>query len=70
MVLMKFCIAWVNFIDYRLQQEVVEVYTEGQALRIAFERLTDTEYDAADYDSASIKQAAFDNDGMISALEI
>jgi len=67
---MTFCIGWLNFLDYRLQQEVIEASSEEQALCIAFKRLTDTEYKPADYNSASIKQAAFDNDGMISALEI
>jgi hypothetical protein len=67
---MTFCISWINFLDYRLQQEVIEASSLEQALCIAFERLTDTEYEPADCTPASIKEAAFDNDGMISALEI
>jgi hypothetical protein len=67
---MKFCIGWINFLDYRLRQEVVEASSLEQALCLAFERLTDTEYEPADYTSASIQQAAFDNEGMITALEI
>lgn len=64
----NFVVAWISFHDNILHQSKVESTDQLSAEIIAFKFLTDVAYDSEFNDN--ICQAAFDCDGMISAIEI
>ena len=64
----NFVIAWVSFHDNELHQKRISAKDLHSAEKLAFMLLTDVAYDS-EFDP-NIYQAAFDCDGMISAIEI
>lgn len=67
---MRFIIGWISFTDNELHMRVINAVNKQEALKVAYKCLTDTDYDPESGDDQDIKQAAFDCDGIISALEI
>lgn len=66
----KYCVAYINFYDNIMTQEIVKAKTELDALRTSLEI---NGYDSSDEKFSSIeevKQFAFDCDSMVSAIEI
>lgn len=63
----KFAISWISFHDNELKMKIVEAVCYESALEMAYHALTDVVYQD---DDDEIKQAAFNCDGMIEALEI
>lgn len=67
---MKFVISWISFFDSVLHLEQIVCLSEQDALQEAYLRLVGTWYLPEIDGATDIKQAAFDCDGMIGALEI
>jgi hypothetical protein len=64
----KFVISWISFYDNELHMKEVYATDEDHALRLAYLELTDEGYESEW--NVNIKQAAFDCDGMVGALEV
>lgn len=67
---MKFVISWISFFDNKLGMKEINAESEQEALEEAFRLLVQADYTSDGGSSEDIKQAAFDCDGMIGALEI
>lgn len=68
---MKFVISYINFFDNELHSEIITEDSLLGAIKVAYLKHTDTEYeDDLPQEIENIKQAAFDCDGMINAIEI
>ncbi len=63
----KWVISWISFHDNTLKMDFRYATSEDHALRQAFKELTGVEHDS-DFD-LDIKNAAFDCDGMIGAVQ-
>jgi len=68
---MKCCISWLSFFDNVMNMEVIEAISKQQALRVAYTRLVQVEYDHEMFDTTEDLEAlAFDSDGAIGAILI
>lgn len=65
----KYCICWISFFNNELCMDFCYATGIQHALAQAYERLAGEEWTAEDCNS-DIKQAAFDMDGMIDAIEV
>ena len=65
-----FVVAWINFFDNELNQEVVKAENEIEALLKSSQNLIDEEAMEDNPDLQTLKIRAFDTDGMISVIQI
>jgi hypothetical protein len=62
----KWYISWISFFDNELHMDECYAVSHEHALKQAYARLTDTEYE--EECNVDVRQAAFDCDGMIAAF--
>lgn len=68
---MKYCTAYINFFDNELKQEIVEASSELEALQkssITKDLMSTIEPD--NHDLEFIKEEAFNQDSMLSVIEV
>ena len=66
----KYCVAWMNFFDNEIHQEVVSAITEKGALFKSQQDTIHLEDEDMKKSLEELKRFAFDCDGMISVIEI
>lgn len=67
----KYCVSWISFHDNELSSSIIEAPDLLSATKFAYFSLLDVDYEDDQPQSiVEIKQAAFDCDGMVNAIEV
>lgn len=67
----RYCISWISFYDNQLKSELIGAESEEIALRKALYNLYEVQDEETEkMNIETLKQFAFDCDGIINAIEI